>query len=97
MESIANYDAWKLASPEEYVDQNEIDILERGLKSCPFCLGKPFFETESPESWFVTCECGARIPGGDAYEAMAKWMTRPQLPVARNVLREGPRAYGTWR
>jgi hypothetical protein len=76
------------------MDQNEIDILERNLKPCPFCQRKPFFETESPVDWFVTCDCGARIPGDDAYTATAKWNTRP-LPVARNVVRSVPREHWT--
>jgi hypothetical protein len=33
------------------MDQNEIDILERNLKPCPFCQRKPFFETESPMNY----------------------------------------------
>lgn len=91
MESIANYDAWKLASPEEYVDQNEIDILERGLKPCPFCLGKAFFE-ETADDWLVACDCGARIPGDDAQEAAAKWMTRPrEKRIGMCPPREAPR------
>jgi len=92
METIPGYDNWKLTSPEEYVDQNEIDILERTLTHCPFCLGKPFFE-DSVKGWFVACQCGARMPGDSAYTASAKWMTRPQLPKFSGAYREGPRAF----
>lgn len=93
MESIAGYDAYKTASPEEDVNQDEIDILERNLQPCPFCLGKAFFEETMEDMvnvWFVSCDCGAHISCDNAYDVAAKWNTRP-APVARNVLREGVR------
>ncbi len=94
MESIANYDAWKLASPEEYVDQNEISILERNLKVCPLCPGKAFFD-ESKGFWYVECEkCGCSVPGNDPQEVAARWNTRPPV-MARNVVREVPRHHWT--
>lgn len=96
MESIAGYDAYKTASPEEYVDEKEIKILERNLKDCPFCLGRPYFEdcahVANRFAIFVSCHCGAQIRGDDWHDVAAKWNTRP-APVARKILREGPRAY----
>ena len=93
MESIAGYDSWKLASPYEDMNQDVIDIMERSLLHCPFCLARPFFEDSAHvENIFVACHCGARISGDDYQDATAKWNTRP-VPIARKVLREGPRAY----
>jgi hypothetical protein len=102
METILNYDAWKLASPEECLTQGdinelEIKLLERNLGVCPFCLARPFFEDSAhTEEVCVSCHCGAQMRGTDWHDVAAKWSTRP-IPVARNVVREGPRAYGTWR
>lgn len=85
------YDNWKLASPEEYVDQDKIDTLEGMLPPCPFCSGKPFFE-DSIDGWFVSCQCGARMPGQDAKESASKWMIRPtpnlEISRVRSVSRE---------
>ena len=98
MESIAGYDAWKTASPEEYVDQDEIDVLERNLKPCPFCLGNVVCFEEATEDavdiWFVTCGCGAHISGETAHDAASKWNTRP-APVARNVVRSVSKEFWT--
>ena len=76
------------------MDQNEIDILERNLKPCPFCLGKANFE-EADDCWFVSCGCGARIPGDDAQEAAAKWMVRPPLSLVKNSVRTVARQHWT--
>ncbi len=76
------------------MDQNEIDILERVLKPCPFCAGKPFFE-EGMISWFVACDCGASLHGKDAHDAAAKWTIRPPLDSARSDMRSGPREHWT--
>lgn len=94
MESIANYDTWKLTSPEEYVDQYEIDILERNLKTCPLCPGKAFFD-ESKGFWYAECgKCGCSVPGNNPQEVSARWNTRPPA-IARNVVREIPREHWT--
>lgn len=94
MESIAGYDSHKLASPpDDSITQREIEILERNLEPCPFCLGRPYFEDSAhTEEVFVSCHCGAQIRGKDWHDVAAKWSTRP-VPVARKVLREGPLAY----
>ena len=95
MESIAGYDSWKLASPYEDMNQDVIDIMERSLLHCPFCLALPFFEDSAHfANIFVACHCGARISGEDYQDAAAKWNTRP-AQIARKVLREGHRAYWT--
>jgi hypothetical protein len=76
------------------MDQNEIDILERVLKPCPFCAGKPFFE-ETVSGWFVACDCGARVPGDDAQDAAAKWCIRPPMSVAKSNVRSVAREHWT--
>ena len=82
---IAGYDAYKTASPEEYIDQKEVNFLEANLSHCPFCYWKPFFE-ESKDGWFVACQCGARMPGDDAQDAASKWNVRPRInPSGENV------------
>ena len=91
MDYIAGYDSWKLASP--YVEDIEIDVLERTLAACPFCGRRPFFEDSAHDvDVFVSCQCGASIRGSDWQDVAAKWSARP-IPVARKVLRDGPRAY----
>jgi hypothetical protein len=94
MERIDIHDQWKTAIPtQEYIDDLEIKLLERGLADCPFCLARPFFEDSAhTDDVFVACHCGAKMRGNDWHDVAAKWSTRP-IPVARNVLREGPRAY----
>lgn len=83
MESISGYDRYKTKSSEEYVNEMEIQILERNLIDCPFCLGRPFFEdSANTDDVFVSCHCGAEIRGNDWHDVAAKWSTRP-IPVAR--------------
>jgi len=98
MERIDIHDHWKTTIPtQDDINDLEIKLLERNLSDCPFCLGRPFFEDcAHKEEVYVSCHCGAQISGTDWHDVAAKWSTRP-IPVARNVLREGPRAYGTWR
>ena len=86
MESISGYDAYKTASPEKYINQNEIDFLESNLAYCPFCYWKPFFE-EAKDGWFVACQCGAHMPGDDAQDAAEKWNVRPRINTARENVR----------
>jgi len=76
------------------MDKDEIDILERSLKPCPFCFGKAFFE-EGSDGWFVACDCGARIPGDDAQGAAAKWNVRPPQGLVKNNVRAVAREYWT--
>ena len=76
------------------MDQNEIDILERNLKPCPFCLGKAFFE-ECADGWYVACNCGARIPGDDAQGSAAKWCVRPPITAVRENVRSVAREHWT--
>jgi hypothetical protein len=94
MEHIGIHDQWKTAIPtQDDINELEIKLLERGLADCPFCLARPFFEDSAHvANIFVACHCGARISGEDYQDAAAKWNTRP-APIARKVLREGPRAY----
>lgn len=94
MEPITDYDSWKLASPpKDGISEREIELLERNLEPCPFCLRRPFFEDSAHDvDVFVSCQCGASIRGSDWQDVAAKWSTRP-VPVARKVLREGPLAY----
>ena len=94
MESIAGHDDWKTQTDQEYIDELEIKLLERGLADCPFCLARPFFEDSAHvANIFVACHCGARISGEDYQDAAAKWNNTRPAPVARKILREGPRAY----
>jgi len=95
MESIADYDVWKLASPpEDILEDDEINRLERTATDCPFAhdaeFKRPYFQ-ETEEGWFVTCDCGTNLgPKADPMEAMRCWNTR----VAQtNLFREGPRAF----
>ena len=76
----------------EEVDMDEIDRMEKNLPFCPFCSKAPFIE-EAVDGWYVSCECGARVPGRTFYEATAKWSTRPTLPAEQRELREGPRSF----
>lgn len=93
MESISGHDAYKTASPAERYSEKVVERLERNLENCPFCLARPFFEDEAGTCFvYVSCHCGASICGIDWDDVAAKWSTRP-IPVARKVLREGPRAY----
>lgn len=94
MERIDIHDHWKTTIPTQYdINELEIKLLERNLADCCFCLGRPFFEdSANTEEVFVSCHCGAQMRGYDWHDVAAKWSTRP-IPVARNVLREGPRAY----
>lgn len=96
MESIAGYDNWKLASPEEYVDDDEIRKLEKTVAGCPFLHDKefqrPYFQ-ETTEGWFVTCDCGVNLgPKSDYKEAVQCWNTRISNFFPR-TFREGARAY----
>lgn len=96
MESIKGYDAYKTASPYDDREQREADILERNLNHCPFCLGQPFFEDDAHTTdVYVTCNCGASMRGRDFESVAAAWDTRPQLPIARNVVRSVPREIWT--
>ena len=88
MEPIKGYDEWLTSTPEETLTNEDIDIIERNLKPCPFCGKRPCFEL-SEDEWFVVCECGGHIPGEDPVDASAKWATRPKV----ENFREGPRAF----
>ena len=94
MGSIYGYDAYKTKSPEEYVNQDEIDFLEANLTYCPFCYWKPFFE-EAKDGWFVACQCGARMPGDNAQDAAAKWNVRPPQGSVKSNVRAVAREYWT--
>lgn len=95
MESIAGYDHWKLASPpEDILDDDEINRLEKTAAGCPFLhdkeFNRPYFQ-ETAEGWFVTCDCGVNLgPKADPKEAVQCWNTR--ISNSPNF-REGPRAY----
>lgn len=92
METIPGHDEWKTEEPQESLTDADITIIERNLKPCPFCLKRPCFEN-SDDQWFVSCACGAQMPGEDAVEASAKWSTRPTV----GKLREGERsAWAGW-
>jgi hypothetical protein len=88
MEPIKGYDEWLTSTPEETLTNEDIDIIERNLNPCPFCGKRPCFE-DSVEGWFVSCPCGALMPGDDPVEASAKWATSPKV----ENFREGPRAF----
>lgn len=88
MEPIKGYDEWLTSTPEETLTDEDITIIERNLKPCPFCGKRPCFEY-SEYDWFVVCTCGAQMSGDDPVEASAKWATRPKV----ENLREGPRAF----
>ena len=82
MENISGHDAYKTASPYEDVNQDVIDIMERSLLHCPFCLAQPFFEDSAKSSdIFISCNCGARMRGLDYDDVTARWSKRPSLPV----------------
>ena len=94
METIPGHDEWKTESPEDYVEEAVISTLEKTLAACPFCARRPFFEDAADTDLvFVTCNCGLRLEGRDWHDVTAKWNTRPPAPVARKVLREGPRSF----
>jgi len=96
MESIAGYDTYKTASPEEYVNQDVIDIMERSLLHCPFCLAQPFFEDSADSTdIYVTCNCGVRMRGADYNDVAERWSRRPVLPVAKNVVRSISKEFWT--
>ncbi|MBL8023909.1 MAG: hypothetical protein JNK54_06470 [Elusimicrobia bacterium] len=87
-------------TPDEMIPQTimgfdeEVDLMEKNLPFCPFCNKAPFYE-DTVGGWYVSCHCGARVPGSDVYEATAKWSKRPALPAEQRCLREGPRAAWT--
>ena len=78
------------------VDQDEINILERALRECPFCVGRAHFFTVSihkPELWTVMCdECEAQVSSDSAQNVTAKWNTRITIPgPSHGGFREGYR------
>lgn len=94
METISGYDKYRTSSPEEAISEQDINILERNLAPCPFCLRHPFFEDSAHDTnVFISCHCGAQMSGSDWFEVSAKWATRPP-PVARSTVRPG--SYDHW-
>lgn len=75
LEELPGYDKWKTASPVEDIGSAEIDAIEANLRLCPFCGSKPCFEN-SDEGWFVSCSCGAQMPGDGPMEAAQNWAAR---------------------
>ncbi len=96
MENISGHDAYKTASPYEDVNQDVIDIMERSLLHCPFCLAQPFFEEPADSAdIYVTCNCGVRMRGTDYNDVAERWYRRPVLPVANKVVRSVSRELWT--
>lgn len=63
--------------PTDEVTAEVVDQIERNLKPCPFCMGRPYID-HGVLGWVVACNCGARGPQNDAFfEATAAWDTRP--------------------
>lgn len=63
--------------PIDEITADVVDRIERNLKPCPFCMGRPYID-HGVLGWVVACNCGSRGPQNDEFfEATAAWDTRP--------------------
>lgn len=62
------------------MDDKELDALERNLKLCPFCLGRPHLEdAANSDMVYISCDCGAQMKGYDWNDVVTKWSNRKAL------------------